>query len=474
MIIRKLAHTDIFSEKAADMIHKTTMEILEKNGIQILSDKARDIYAKNGAKVEGEQVYLTEELVLEQVKKAPESFKIYARNPENNVTVGGDNAVLAPGYGSPFVLDYENDERRRSTYEDYVKFTKLAGYFGNMDVVGGVTVEPNDIEEDLRHVKMMEAAIKYTDLCLMGSAFGTKKAKESIELAAIALGGMDYVKEHPVMITLINTNSPLEIDDRMSDALLVHAEYGQPMVVASLSMTGTTAPTTIAGALAQQNAEILAGITLAQLVNPGTPVVYGCASSVVDLKTGDLAIGSSKTANMFNGTAQMGRYYGLPTRGGGALTDALVPDAQSGYESMMNFMSAVRSGFNFILHSAGLLENYMTMSFEKYLIDEEICSMVKNYFAGIEVNEEQLAKEVILRVGSGGNYIAEEHTYNHMRDLKEPIVSSREGYRSDKEQPDTADRATKMYKKILEEYEAPPLDDEIVKEIDRYIASLKK
>ena len=473
MITRNLAHTDIFSEQAADMIHNTAMEVLEKNGIQILSKDARDVFAKNGAKVEGEQVYLSEELVMEQVKKAPDSFDIYARNPENNVTVGGNKAVLASGYGSPFVLDYEKNERRKSTYEDYVKFTKLIGYFDNMDVVGGVTVEPSDIEENYRHVKMMEAAIKYTDRCLMGSALGTKKAKESIELAAIAMGGMDFVKEHPVMITLINTNSPLKIDDRMSDALLVHAEYGQPMVIASLSMTGTTAPTTIAGALAQQNAEILAGITLAQLVNPGTPVVYGCASSVVDLKTGDLAIGSSKTANMFNGTAQMGRYYNLPSRGGGALTDALVPDAQSGYQSMMNFMNAVRSGFNFILHSAGLLENYMTMSFEKYIIDEEICSMVKNYFEGLEVNEEQLAKDVILNVGSGGNYIAEEHTYNHMRDLKEPIVSSREGYRSDKEQPDTATRANEMYKQILEEYEAPELDDKIVAEMEKYIDDIE-
>src|SRR6056297_2026460 len=138
MITRNLAHTDIFSEQAADMIHNTAMEVLKKNGIQILSKDARDVFAKNGAKVEGEQVYLSEELVMEQVKKAPDSFDIYARNPENNVTVGGNKAVLAPGYGSPFVLDYEKNERRKSTYEDYVKFTKLIGYFDNMDVVGGV------------------------------------------------------------------------------------------------------------------------------------------------------------------------------------------------------------------------------------------------------------------------------------------------------------------------------------------------
>ncbi len=472
MIKRKLAYTDLFTEEAADMIHNTTMEILKKNGIKILSEEARDVFKRNGAKVGGKQVYLTEKFIMEQLKKAPEDFTIYARNPENNVFLGGNNTVLAPGYGAPFVLEYESNQRRRSTYDDYINFTKLAGYFGNMDVVGGVTVEPNDIDDDIRHLKMMEAALKYTDLCLMGSALGTKKAKESIEFAGIVFGGIDYIKAHPVMITLINTNSPLEIDDRMSDALTVHAQYNQPIVVASLSMTGTTAPTTIAGALAQQNAEILSGIVLAQLINPGTPVVYGCASSVVDLKTGDLAIGSAKTANMFNGTAQMGRYYNLPTRGGGALTDSLLPDAQSGYEAMMNFMSAVRSGFNFILHSAGLLENYMTMSFEKYIIDEEICSMVKDYFAGIEVNEEELAKDMILKVGSGGNFIAEEHTYNHMRDLGEPIVSSREGYRSDKIQPTTAEKANQKYREILDKYEAPSIGNKLIDELEEYIDSV--
>jgi len=342
-----------------------------------------------------------------------------------------------------------------------------------MDVVGGVLVEPTDVDDEIRHGKMMKAAVKYTDKCLMGSAMGAQKAKESIEMAAIVYGGMDYVKEHPVLLTLINTNSPLQIDSRMSDALVVHSKHNQPIVVASLSMTGTTAPTTIAGALVQQNAEILTGIILSQMVNPGAPVIYGSASSVVDLKTGNLAIGNPETAKMFNGTAQIARYYGLPSRGGGSLTDSLKPDAQAGYESMMNFMSAVKSGFNFILHSAGLLENYMTMSFEKFLIDDEIVGIVDNYEAGIKVNEDELAKEVIKHVGSSGNFIAEQHTYDHMRDLREPILSMKERYFSNKDQPDTAERAHKMYKNILEDYERPPLDNKIEEKLDKYIENLK-
>ncbi len=473
MIKRKLESTDIFSEEHTKQIHEETMVVLEQNGIEILSAEARKVFENNGARVEGEQVFLSRELIEEQLKHVPERFTLHARNPENNVVIGDNNTVLAPGYGSPFVMDFEKNKRRQSTFEDYIAFTKLAGHSSSIDVVGGVLVEPTDIPDQLRHARMLETAVKYTDKCLMGSAMGEKKARESIEMAGIVFGGIDFVREHPVMITLINTNSPLQIDNRMSDALMVHASYSQPMVIASLSMTGTTAPTTLAGALVQQNSEILTGITLAQLVNPGCPVIYGSASSVVDLKTGDLAIGSPETAKMFNGTAQLARFYNIPSRGGGALTDSLLPDAQSGYESMMNFMSAVNSGFNFILHSAGLLENYMSMSYEKFIIDDEICGMVKNFFQGLKIDEEHLAREVILKVGSSGNFIAEDHTYNHMRDLRSPVISSRERYLSDKEQPDTAQRANRLYKEILKNYQAPELDKGIEKELEKYIEGLK-
>jgi len=472
LIKRKLINNNIFTEGQLDKIHNATVEILKENGIEILSDEVRKVLEKSGAQVEDEQVYISEKMIEEAINSAPKKFTMYARNPDNNVTIGGENTVLSPGYGAPFVMDYEKG-RRRALYEDYVKFTKLAGYSNFMDVVGGVLVEPTDVDDEIRHGKMMKAAVKYTDKCLMGSAMGAQKAKESIEMAAIVYGGMDYVKEHPVLLTLINTNSPLQIDSRMSDALVVHSKHNQPIVVASLSMTGTTAPTTIAGALVQQNAEILTGIILSQMVNPGAPVIYGSASSVVDLKTGNLAIGNPETAKMFNGTAQIARYYGLPSRGGGSLTDSLKPDAQAGYESMMNFMSAVKSGFNFILHSAGLLENYMTMSFEKFLIDDEIVGIVDNYEAGIKVNEDELAKEVIKHVGSSGNFIAEQHTYDHMRDLRAPILSMKERYFSNKDQPDTAERANKMYKNILEDYERPPLDNKIEEKLDKYIENLK-
>ncbi|MCF8008450.1 MAG: trimethylamine methyltransferase family protein [Halanaerobiales bacterium] len=474
MIKRNFKSNDIFTKKELKKLHTSTIEILEKNGMEIQSEKARKLYQENGAKVKGKQVFISEKMIEDALKKAPVKFKLHARNPENSVVIGGDNTVLSPGYGAPFVMNFKENKRRRAVYEDYIKFTKLAGNSDFIDVVGGVLVEPTDIDDEIRHAKMFEAAVKYTDKCLMGSAMGAKKAKESIEMAAIIFDGIEFVKKHPVMLTLISTNSPLQIDNRMTDALMVHSFYNQPIVVASLSMTGTTAPTTIAGALVQQNAEILTGIVLSQLVNPGAPVIYGSASSVVDLKTGNLAIGNPETAKMFNGTAQMARYYNIPSRGGGSLTDSLAPDAQAGYESMMNLMSAIKSGFNFILHAAGLLENYMTMSYEKFLIDDEMLGIIDNYAAGIKVDDEEIAKEVILNVGSSGNFIAEKHTYNHMRDLREPVLSAKKRYFSNEKQPDTDQRANKMYEEILKNYQTPKLNKGKAAKLQEYIKKLKK
>lgn len=472
MIDRKLNALDYLDSRDLEKIHKAVLVVLEKNGVEFFSQEAREILKKGGAKVEGNKVFFPPELVMDQIALAPTEFTLYARNPENNVVIGGNNTVHAPGYGSPYVMDYVQDARRNATYEDYIAFTKLAGSSDNFDVVGGVLVEPNDIPDHLRHAKMLEAAVKNTDKCLMGSAMGAKKAQESLEMAGIIFGGVDHVRKNPALISLINTNSPLEFDSRMLDALMVYARNNQPVIIAALAMTGTTSPVTLAGSLVQQAAEILSGIVFAQMINPGTPVVFGSASSIVDLRTGNLAIGSPESVKMFSVIAQLARFYGLPSRGGGALTDALIPDAQSGYESMMVLLTGIMSGINFMLHSAGLLENYMTMSYEKFVIDDEMLGMAKSYAESFPINEDTLAVETLLRVGSGGNFIADEHTFNHMKDMRLPIVSLRQNYAGVTELVDTAQRAHEYCKTVLQDFQAPPLDDKIAAELDQYIKGL--
>jgi len=473
MISRDLRALDYLDDGELEQIHRSSLAVLEKNGVEFHSQEARDILQNGGAKVEGEKVFFPPELVMEQVKKAPAEFTLHARNPENNVVVGGSNTVHAPGYGSPYVMDYVQNARRNANYKDYVALTKLCGNSDNFDVVGGVVVEPNDVPDQLRHARMLQAAVKYTDKCLMGSAMGGKKAQECLEMAGIIFGGVDKVREKPALISLINTNSPLQFDPRMLEALMVYARNNQPVLISALAMTGTTSAVTLAGSLVQQCAEILSGIVLAQLINPGTPVVFGSASSIVDLRSGNLAIGSPESVKMFSVIAQLARYYGLPSRGGGTLTDALIPDAQSGYESMMVLMTSMLSGINFMLHSGGLLENYMTMSYEKFVIDDEMLGMARAYAGRFPVNEDTLAVDTILNVGSGSNFISNEHTFKHMKEMRIPIVSARQGYAGASELTDTAQRAHEYCKEVLQDYQGPALDEKIEDGLNSYIENIK-
>ncbi len=471
MFTKKLETHNIMSPEDEDAIHEATLKVLEQSGVEVVSDKGREYFAQAGVEVEDGKVYPSQKDLEKFLAMAPSEFEMKARNPDNNVTVGGDNTVLVPGYGPPFVMEYEG-ERRDSTFEDYKNFTRLAQWSDALDVVGGVLVEPTDIEDRIRHGKMMQAGVTLSDKCLMGSAMGAQKASECLDMAAIVFESEKFVEENVVLVSLINTNSPLQLDERMTDALMVYSENQQAMCIASLAMTGTTSPTTMPAALVQQNAEILTGIILTQIINPGTPVIYGSASSVVDLRGADLALGSPETAKMFNGTAQMARRYELPSRGGGALTDSLFPDAQAGYEAMLNVLSGVMGGFNFMLHSAGLLENYMCMSYEKFIIDSEICGMVKNYMQGLEVNEDTLGADVINEIGPGGNYISHDHTFQHMKDMRQPELSSRQKYFSDEEQPEAEKRAHKKCQDILDNFTPPELPAGIEQELENYIKGL--
>ena len=474
LIIREFQPLDYLKEKQMEQIHLGAMEALEGDGVEFFLPEARNTLQKAGAKVQGDNVFIPRELVTEQVALAPSEFTLHARNPEKNVIVGGNNTVTAPGYGSPYIMDYIQQKRRSSEYKDYIAFTKLTANSNNFDVTGGVLVEPNDVPDHLRHAKMFQAAVKHSDKCLMGSAMGQKKAEESLEMAGLLFGGVNGVRRNPALISLINTQSPLQFDRRMLEAMMVYARNNQPVLISALAMTGTTSPVTLAGSLVQQVAEILSGVVLAQLINPGTPVVFGSSSSVVDLRTGDLAIGSPESTKMFCAIAQMARYYGLPSRGGGALTDSLSPDAQSGYESMMVALNCVLSGINFMLHSAGMLENYMTMSYEKFIIDDEIMGMVGEFTRPMGFDKENLAVDTILRHGSGGHYVGDEHTFKHMKETRIPLISSRDRYKAEGDYTDAAQQAHEYCKTVLENYQDPPLDEKIEEELNRYIENIKE
>jgi trimethylamine--corrinoid protein Co-methyltransferase len=314
------------------------------------------------------------------------------------------------------------------------------------------------------------------DKPFMGSPVSRQGAIDGIEMAGILWGGKENITDKTVSVSLINSLSPLQFSDEMAGALIELARHNQACVIASLIMAGGSGPVTLDGVLALQNAEILAGITLAQLVRPGAPVVYGSTSSAMDMKTGALSIGAPELSKNIHLTAQMARFYNLPSRSGGSLTDALAVDAQAGAESALALSTAARSGINFILHSCGILGSYIAMSFEKFLIDEEVCGMVRNMLKPLALTDESIDINVIKEVGIGGQYLTHPKTFQLCRtEFFMPTLMSRKNpdawMKAGKKRID--ELAEDKVAQRLASYERPEIDPGIEKKLTEYVEERK-
>ena len=272
-----------------EQIHETSINILDQIGIEFSYPPALDVLRKGGARVEGQRVYFSPQLVERQIKKAPAQFTLHARNPENNVVIGGDNIVFVPGYGAPFVTDLDKG-RREGTLLDFENFVKLTGASPYQDICSGMVIEPTDVPAERRHAEMIYTAFKYSDKPIMGSAMGVEGARDSIRMASILFGSEKELAEKPCMVSILCSLTPLSYDDRMLGAIMEYAKAGQPQFLSSLAIAGATSPATLAGTLALQNAEVLAGIVLTQLVRAGTPVIFAGSSTNAEMRTGALTL----------------------------------------------------------------------------------------------------------------------------------------------------------------------------------------
>ena len=319
----------ILKEKDFEKLHEATLRVYEEVGIAFHSDKALDVFKKHGIRVDGNKVHFTAQDVDAALKTAPSQFKIHARNPEKSVTIGGNNLVVSPGYGAPFVM--EDGEQRPAVLEDYVKFCKLVQTSKYIDMNGMLMGDPSDKDPDTRHLDMVFSNIINCDKPFVGSSVSEQAAQDTVNLAAIAFD--EDIRDKPVTMGIISSLSPLQYASEMAEACIVYAENGQVNMCALLSQAGATAPVTLPGLLVTQNAEVLAGIILAQLVRAGAPCIYGTTSTVTDMRTGALAVGAPELSMIQNATQNMGHYYGLPTRGSGGISDTHGIDYQSGIES---------------------------------------------------------------------------------------------------------------------------------------------
>jgi trimethylamine--corrinoid protein Co-methyltransferase len=475
MFENKMPRYEILSADAIAVLDRGWRRIVSEIGIQFAKPEAVELFAKAGQKVDGEVVYLDPDFVLEQVAKAPREFDMQARNPANNVHIGGDQMVFGAVYGCPFIR--EGDVRRDATLQDFRNLVSLSQAFPELDSAGGVICEPNDAPLDSRHLDMTYALATLTDKIYMGNVVSGPNAVDTIAMTSILFGGRDVIERTPALVSLINCNSPLRWDDRMLDALFEYCAAGQPCVMTPFLLMGAMSPVTIPAALTQQLAEALSGIALTQLIRPGCPVIFGSFLSNIDMQSGSPSFGTPESALGLLCTGQLARHYGLPFRTGGGLNSSQVPDAQAAYEALMTLLPTFLAGTNFVMHAAGWLEGGLVSCYEKFIIDIELLRMLRVEFTPLEIDEASLAFGAHEEVGHGGHFLGAAHTMERFREcFYRPLLSSTSNF--DRwlrlGAKDTAARAGEIYKAKLEAFEPPPLDDAIRAELDDFVVRRRR
>ena len=473
----RFAPLQALDEEQLEFIHNISLRIVEEEGVEVMGDQALALFREAGASVDDRGVVrMDRALLLETVSKAPETFEVQTRNPEQTLSVGGDVINFGLVSGTPNVHDNING-RRPGNFEDYKKLISFGQYFNVLTFFGNQATAPTDMPANTRHLDTTFINLTLSDKPFFATGIGAGRARDAIEMNAISRGlKMQEMKANPSVMTNINVNSPRKLDDSMAYGAMQLAIFGQPVTVTPFTLMGAMTPSTMAGALAQQNAEALVGIALLQLTNPGTPVVYGGFTSNVDMKSGSPAFGTPENALANIAGGQLARKYKLPYRSSACNASNAV-DAQATYETMMALWSAVMGHGNLIYHTAGWLEGGLVASFEKLVIDCEMLQHMSEMLKPLKIDMDEVGLEAMKEVGPGGHFFGCAHTmerYKHA--FYAPFISdwqNSEAWTMAGAKDATA-RATELWPKILEEFEAPPSDPAVVEELQAYMAHRKE
>ncbi|HET9458316.1 MAG TPA: trimethylamine methyltransferase family protein, partial [Candidatus Limnocylindrales bacterium] len=395
-LTRTLAPFEVLNEEGLATLEFNADTILERVGLEFRGDPdALRLFRDAGADVDGERVRFPRGLARQIVQAtAPREFTQYARNEANSVRIGGDATVFAPNYGSPFVRDLDNG-RRYGTIEDFRNFVKLAYMSPHLHHSGGTVCEPVDVPVNKRHLDMVYAHMRFSDKPFMGSVTAPERARDTVEMARI-LFGAEYLETHPVILSLINANSPLVWDATMLGSARAYAEANQATLLTPFILAGAMAPATAAGVCAQTLAEALGGMAFVQLVRPGAPVVLGSFASSISMQSGAPTFGTPEPALVLYVMAALARRLGVPFRSGGNLCASKIPDAQAAYESAATFGPTILAGVNFVLHAAGWLEGGLAVGYEKFILDADQCGMAAVFVKGVDLSENGQAVDAIV------------------------------------------------------------------------------
>ncbi|MFT5505831.1 MAG: trimethylamine--corrinoid protein Co-methyltransferase [Gammaproteobacteria bacterium] len=476
-IQRKVATYDLLSEEGLCLIEENADKILRDIGMEFRDDpEILDTFREAGADVQGERVRFEPGMCRKIIQaSAPREYTQYARNPANNVQIGGNNTVLSPVYGPPFVHDIENG-RRYATLKDFENLTKIHQMIPHLHHAGGIVCEPVDTPVNKRHLDMMLAHITYGDRGLFGALIGAERAEDSVAMVKILFGN-DFVDQNTVLYGVSNTNAPLVMDDAMSGSLKVYARNNQAVACTPWMITGAMSPCTVAGTLAQLLAEALASCALTQLIRPGTPCLMGSFATPMSMQSGAPTFGMPEAAKTVLVAGQLSRRLGVPFHTVGSLTSSKLPDEQSQQEGTMSLIMAVLAGANFINHATGWLEGGLCTGFEKTILDADLCGKLIDFCQGIDLSENAQALDAIAEVGPGNHFLSSAHTLNNYQSAfyrsTTADANSFEQWQSEGSLSSTM-RANKIWKDLLEQYEQPPIDPAKLEELQAYVAKRKQ
>ncbi|MEE4112101.1 MAG: trimethylamine methyltransferase family protein [Desulfobacteraceae bacterium] len=465
----------VFSRDEIKLIHDASMEILSETGVKFNSEEALNLFRDSGFKVANPRVFITEQEVMRALETVPTRFVVRARNPQHDAAIGEDDFVFLPTAGAPNVSNADGI-RRPATMEDYHTCCKLVQTSDQLDMNGYLMVQPGDVPSQVAHLEMMLANLTLCDKAFLASSNFRQAAVDSVEMAAMVWGGVDELKKQPVMPAVVHAASPLKYSPEMAEIIIDLARLNQPLVITDMVLAGTSGPVSLPGLLAMANAEILSGIVLAQLAGPGTPVVYGSVSAPLDMRTVVSAVGAPEAVVLASAIIQLARYYRIPCRTGGMLTNSHCLDSQAAAEGTLMMSTAVRSGANFILHACGQLGSYISMSFEKWILDEEVCRTLRRILTAMNINVESIDVATIKSMGSDGNYLTHLTTFKHCRSLYQPHLFTRDDYRKweAKGAHCVAEKTQRMLADRLAAYVKPPMDAQLEAALGQYVTRQKK
>lgn len=462
----------VLSDDRLNAIHDAALKVLQELGIKVLDDEARRLFREAGAEVDqSEMVRLERGLVEGLLDEAPGEFDLQGATGQRPVHIGGDSIAFAPVGGPPYVSDLERG-KRSGTLEDLQNFFRLAQHFDVIHILSP-SVEPQDVALELRHMCTTRSQLELSAKPPFIFARGPAQVRDCLEMLRLGRGlDQKEFERTPCCYTVINTNSPRQLDVPMCQGIIDFARAGQPAIITPFTLSGAMAPVTIAGALTLQHAEAMAGIALSQIVRPGSPVIYGSFTSNVDMKSGSPAFGTPEFVQGAIGAGQLARRIGLPWRGSAA-TVSNAPDEQGTYETMASTWGGVMGGINLMMHSAGWLEGGLTASYEKFILDVEALQILAEAMQPLEAGDAAIAYEAIAETEPGGHFFAAQHTMQRYQTaFYQPLLSDWRNFGdwSDDGSKTAAQRAGRIWRQVLDDFDPPALDPARAESVEEFVA----